>query len=364
MAGSRRWQAILVVVAGVGVITGIGLWIARDARRRAPLTVGDSESAHLAGGRAQARAGDQAQAAGQGQGRARAAPAQPLRPAVGRGDLPALAGLDIADPPDVWRRLGFTVAADGTCVARATLTLRLLGTQARGGHRRLDAASRRRAAAAGRRRDRRPRRGRRRPPPRRRRIPTAPLGVDHVVVRTPDLQRTLTALERHRHGGAPRARGAPGPAPGVPLGGRRAARGRRAAGAGGRRARRACGASSSSRPTSTLLAALPGEPLGSVREAVQPGRRIATVRRELGSSVPLAFMTPAPARGHRGGEHMTIRRTLGLILAVTAALCGVLAAPGRGVAADRVRRDDAEHPGARPVAAARARRCSPTGTAR
>jgi len=47
--GLSTLQAVLVVVAGVGVITGIGLWIARDARRRAPLTVGDTESAHLAG---------------------------------------------------------------------------------------------------------------------------------------------------------------------------------------------------------------------------------------------------------------------------------------------------------------------------
>ena len=45
-------------------------------------------------------------------------------------------------------------------------------------------------------------------------------------------------------------------------------------------------------PDLDVVAALPGAPLGSVREAVQEGRRIATVRRELGSSVPLAFMTP------------------------------------------------------------------------
>ena len=48
---------------------------------------------------------------------------------MGRGDLPALAGLDIADAPDVWRRLGFTVADDGTCVV-GKLTVRLLGAQA------------------------------------------------------------------------------------------------------------------------------------------------------------------------------------------------------------------------------------------
>jgi hypothetical protein len=35
-----------------------------------------------------------------------------------------------------------------------------------------------------------------------------------------------------------------------------------------------------------------GDRLGDVKAAVQPGRRIATLRREAGSSVPLAFITP------------------------------------------------------------------------
>lgn len=35
-----------------------------------------------------------------------------------------------------------------------------------------------------------------------------------------------------------------------------------------------------------------GDRLGAVKPAVQDGRRIATLRREAGSSVPLAFMTP------------------------------------------------------------------------
>jgi len=39
-----------------------------------------------------------------------------------------------------------------------------------------------------------------------------------------------------------------------------------------------------------------GGRLGRVKEAVQPGRRIATVQREAGLSVPLAFMTPRPDR--------------------------------------------------------------------
>jgi hypothetical protein len=40
-------------------------------------------------------------------------------------------------------------------------------------------------------------------------------------------------------------------------------------------------------------ALLHGE-LGSVRDAVQPGRRIAAVRSDTGVSAPLAFMTPRP----------------------------------------------------------------------
>lgn len=40
------------------------------------------------------------------------------------------------------------------------------------------------------------------------------------------------------------------------------------------------------------LAARLGDRLGPVKEAVQPGRRIATVRREAGLGVPLAFMSP------------------------------------------------------------------------
>ncbi len=45
--GLSTWQGILVVVTSIAVITGIGLFIASDARRRAPVTGADSESAHL-----------------------------------------------------------------------------------------------------------------------------------------------------------------------------------------------------------------------------------------------------------------------------------------------------------------------------
>jgi len=44
-------------------------------------------------------------------------------------------------------------------------------------------------------------------------------------------------------------------------------------------------------------AALLGDDLGPVTDAVQPGRRIATLRHEaLGIPVPIAFLSPAPAR--------------------------------------------------------------------
>ncbi len=45
-------------------------------------------------------------------------------------------------------------------------------------------------------------------------------------------------------------------------------------------------------PTLEPILASTDSLVGSVHDAVQPGRRIVTVRREAGSSVPLAFMTP------------------------------------------------------------------------
>jgi hypothetical protein len=45
-----------------------------------------------------------------------------------------------------------------------------------------------------------------------------------------------------------------------------------------------------------LTAATLGDRLGSARDAVQAGRTIATLRREAGSSVPLAFMSADASR--------------------------------------------------------------------
>jgi hypothetical protein len=39
-----------------------------------------------------------------------------------------------------------------------------------------------------------------------------------------------------------------------------------------------------------------GERVGSIRDAVQPGRRIATVRERAGLGIPVALISPEPSR--------------------------------------------------------------------
>ena len=121
--------------------------------------------------------------------------------------------------------------------------------------------------------------------------------IDHLVVFTPDLERTTAALEQAgiglrrvrevEAGGIPLRQGflrlgevilevveqadvAPGPARfwGITF------------------------------EVADLEAAtrLLGDRLGSIRDAVQPGRRIATVRREAGLGLPAAMITPGPGR--------------------------------------------------------------------
>lgn len=214
---------------------------------------------------------------------------------MGRGDLPALTGLDVADSPEVWRALGFTVDLDGSC-AVGCVTLALRGTDAGEGlfGWSLHADGALPAVIDG--------------------IPTRPGAVaastaahpngavrlDHVVVRTPDLARTITALEatglevRRVRDAGPDLRqaflwagdvllevvGPPAPSGDGPA---------------------SLWGLVVVAPDLDAVAALPGEPLGSVRPAVQEGRMIASVRRELGSSVPLAFMTPHRPRSTEEG---------------------------------------------------------------
>jgi hypothetical protein len=127
--------------------------------------------------------------------------------------------------------------------------------------------------------------------------PNGALAIDHVVVTTPELERTVEALSgaglrlrRRRQAGTPEA---PvhqaffrvgevvlevvqppdleaGPA-------------------------RFWGMVFTVADIEACAAAL-GERLGDVRDAVQPGRRIATVRREAGLPLPVALMSPEPRR--------------------------------------------------------------------
>ena len=206
---------------------------------------------------------------------------------MARGGLPALTGLDAGDGPEVWRALGFAVSEAGTCqVGAVTLHLRGAGAGAGLTGWGLRADGPLPDAVDG-------------IPTRAHDAPVAPAPVhpngaqrlDHVVLRTPDLARTLAALEavglevRRVRDAGPDLRqaflwagdvllevaGPPAPAGDEPA---------------------SLWGLVVVAPDLDVVAALPGAPLGSVREAVQEGRRIATVRRELGSSVPLAFMTP------------------------------------------------------------------------
>ena len=210
---------------------------------------------------------------------------------MARGELPALAALDVGDPPELWRDLGFSVAQDGSCRV-GDVELRLLGPEAGSG---LLGWALRAEAPLPVSIDGVPTRT---VPPSDTPSEPAPAhpngatGLDHLVVRTPDLQRTLAALgsaglelRRIREAGPELSQAflwagdvlleVAGPP-------------------------ESCGDDPASLWGLVVVApdlSRAREALGSVRPAVQEGRSIATVRRELGSSVPMAFMTPHADRG-------------------------------------------------------------------
>jgi hypothetical protein len=201
--------------------------------------------------------------------------------------VPALTQLVVADDPAIWERLGFAVAPDGTCRVGA-VAVRLAGSGAGRGIVSwsldgADAAVDGLAAAVGEFRAAEPVAH-----------PNGAQQLDHVVVTTPDVARTFAALaaaglelRRVREAGSPerplrqgfyRTGEALLEVVGPP----------EAAGDG---------------PAAfwglvvvvddlDALAARLGPHLGRPRAAVQPGRRIATLRGSAGSSVALAFMTP------------------------------------------------------------------------
>jgi hypothetical protein len=179
---------------------------------------------------------------------------------------PELDELLVADPPERWEALGFTVR-DGVVVLGG-VRIRL-GEEGQG----IVGWSLRTHAADA--------------PPDPVDHPLGATGIDHVVMLTPDFDGTLAEL---REAGLDY-------------------RSTREAGNGFRQAFFVLGpcllelggpAEGEARLWGLTLvvndidaaAERLGDRLGQVKDAVQPGRRIATVRREAGLSVPLALMTP------------------------------------------------------------------------
>lgn len=206
---------------------------------------------------------------------------------------PQLRGLRIADDPATWAQLGFAVDDDGRCVVGG-IALELAGRGAGSGivgwmlagvddGAPLDGLATTAEDV---------------PAPPDGEHPNGAVAVDHVVVSTPDVARTYAALagaglhlRRERRAGTPEQ----------PL--------RQGFYVLGGALLEVVGpaAASDDGPAAfwglvlvvedlDALAARLGDDLGAARHAVQPGRRIATLRRTAGSSVALAFMTPREAR--------------------------------------------------------------------
>ena len=209
------------------------------------------------------------------------------------GVSPTIDELTVADTPEAWSALGFAVAGD-TCVVGA-VRIRLAGAgEDKGltGWSLRDAGGTELDGLATTRSDR--------PPPAA--APAHPNGVtglDHVVAMTPALERTVAALERAGLD-LRRIREEPTPA-GAP----RQAFFRLGATilevvqeppeaierAGGDHPAFFWGLAFCV-PDLDASVAMFGDRAGEARAAVQPGRRIATLRRSAGLSLPVALMTP------------------------------------------------------------------------
>jgi hypothetical protein len=208
---------------------------------------------------------------------------------------PTIDELFIAAVPDAWSAAGFDV--DGDLCVTGTVRLRLEGPgRGRGivgwsvrGAKSLELDGLPTTAAE------------RPPPPTAETHPNGVVSIDHVVVMTPHLDRTTAAL---RDAGFDLRREREGPTPG---GSRRQSFFRMGdvilevveAPAGTRIAEdpdgpaRLWGISFLVEELEHTAASL-GDLLGKPRPAVQPGREIATLRKEAGLGPAIAFMTPGP----------------------------------------------------------------------
>ncbi|HKF90288.1 MAG TPA: VOC family protein [Acidimicrobiia bacterium] len=201
--------------------------------------------------------------------------------------MPALVALDVAADPDAWRALGFAVDDDDVCAVEGVAI-------------RLGSAGRKISGWAladvpgGVEVDGLPIV----PPPQSPPVssashPNGTVAVDHLVVMSPDPDRTTKALAAH--GVEPRRQrhtdqyGPPFTQTFFRLGRPILELIGPATPAGSEPARFYGVAFTVGDLDAT--AALLGDRLGRVKEAVQPGRRIATLRREAGAGIPLAFMS-------------------------------------------------------------------------
>lgn len=210
-------------------------------------------------------------------------------------DLPTIDSITVADDPDRWQAAGFEIDA-GNCnlgTVRIALAGRdagrgMIGWSVRGldgaeldGLKPLPSTSEPRAAGAPQ--------------------PNSTVAIDHLVAFTPDRDRTVAAFERD--GLEPR-RLRDEPTPG--------GAGRQAffrlgevvlevieyaadsPRAGDRDAPARLWGLALAVDSLERCADVLGENLGEPRDAVQPGRRIATLRRSAGLAIPIAFMSLGP----------------------------------------------------------------------
>jgi catechol 2,3-dioxygenase-like lactoylglutathione lyase family enzyme len=205
--------------------------------------------------------------------------------------MPVLTALEIADDPDRWRDLGFVVDPDGTCVVGA-VAIHLRPQDGRRGVRAWSFDEVAAEEVEGIRTCRSP------APPSPGSHPNHVASIDHVVVLSPDVDRTIDAFRgglglEPRRERATDTYGAPmrqvffraGEAVVELIGGQEKT-------GDGR-----CGFFGVAFTSADLdgTKALLGDRLGDAKDAVQPGRRIATLRKTAGLTTAVAIMSPEPA---------------------------------------------------------------------
>jgi hypothetical protein len=205
----------------------------------------------------------------------------------------------VGDDPADWERAGFHVDPDGACRI-GSVRVRLVGSA---GARGIVGWSLRDAPAVGPDLDGIPTTSSSTPPPVPARHPCGALSVDHVVILTPDGARTATAIAGAT--GLPVKRTRDTERDGIALQQRFLRAGEvilevvspAAVDATDDRPARVFGLALTVADIDAL-AELYGDALGRVRDAVQPGRRIATLRtRHLGLSTAVAFMSTGSEAG-------------------------------------------------------------------